>query len=235
MPERSDLGSYGQFCPVAMAAEIICSRWTALVVRELLCGSTRFNDLRRGLPLMSPTLLSKRLKQLEEAGVVVAVPTGQAGVVEYKLTEAGEDLRSVVMSIGIWGQRWVESSLSLKNLDPSLLMWDMRRSLNPTPLPPRRCTISFEYPELEAAKRSWWLVIDGGKVDLCSVNPGFAVDLYVRGSLRSMTAVWMGLSTVQKEIEGGQIELIGDRAIARSMQQWLGLSVFAKEKSRVST
>ncbi len=235
MPERSDLGSYGQFCPVAMAAEIICSRWTALVVRELLCGSTRFNDLRRGLPLMSPTLLSKRLKQLEEAGVVVAVPTGQAGVVEYKLTEAGEDLRSVVMSIGIWGQRWVESSLSLKNLDPSLLMWDMRRSLNPTPLPPRRCTISFEYPELEAAKRSWWLVIDGGKVDLCSVNPGFEVDLYVRGSLRSMTAVWMGLSTVQKEIEGGQIELIGDRAIARSMQQWLGLSVFAKEKSRVST
>jgi DNA-binding HxlR family transcriptional regulator len=234
MPERSDLGSYGQFCPVAMAAEVICSRWTALVVRELLCGSTRFNDLRRGLPLMSPTLLSKRLKQLEEAGVVVAVPTGQPGVVEYKLTEAGEDLRSVVMSIGVWGQRWVESSLSLKNLDPSLLMWDMRRSLNPTPLPPRRCTISFEYPELEAGKRSWWLVIDDGKVDLCSVNPGFEIDLYVRGSLRSMTAVWMGLSTVQKEIEAGQIELIGDRAIARSMQQWLGLSVFAKEKSRVS-
>lgn len=235
MPERSDLGSYGQFCPVAMAVEIICSRWTALVVRELLCGSTRFNDLRRGLPLMSPTLLSKRLKQLEEAGVVVSVPTGQAGVVEYRLTEAGEELRPVVMSIGIWGQRWVESSLSLKNLDPSLLMWDMRRSLNPTPLPPRRCTINFEYPELEAGKRSWWLVVDGGKVDLCSVNPGFEVDLYVRSSLRSMTAVWMGLTTVQKEIEAGQVELIGDKAIARSMQQWLGLSVFAKEKSRVST
>jgi DNA-binding HxlR family transcriptional regulator len=228
------LGSYGQFCPVAMAAEIVCSRWTALVVRELLCGTTRFNDLRRGVPLMSPTLLSKRLKELEEAGVIVTVPTGQPGAFEYKLTEAGEDLRPVVMSLGIWGQRWVESSLSLKNLDPSLLMWDMRRSLDPTPLPPGRCTINFLYPELTSAKRSWWLVIDDGTVDLCSTNPGFEIDLYVKSSLRSMTAVWMGLSTVPKEIDAGQIELIGDKDLARSMQQWLGLSPFAKEKSRVS-
>ena len=130
MDERYSPGSYGQFCPVAMAAEIVCSRWTALVLRELLCGSTRFNDLRRGVPLMSPTLLSKRLKELEEAGVIVAVPTRQPGVFDYKLTKAGEDLRPVVMSLGIWGQRWIESSLSLKNLDPSLLMWDMRRSLD---------------------------------------------------------------------------------------------------------
>ena len=157
MSERYAQGSYGQFCPVAMAAEIVCSRWTALVVRELLCGTTRFNDLRRGVPLMSPSLLSKRLKELEEAGVIVAVPTGQPGVFEYKLTEAGEDLRPVVMSLGIWGQRWVESSLSLKNLDPSLLMWDMRRSLDPTPLPPRRVTINFLYPELAPpSSRGGW-------------------------------------------------------------------------------
>jgi DNA-binding HxlR family transcriptional regulator len=232
--ERSDRGSYGQFCPVAMAAEIVCSRWTALVVRELLCGTTRFNDLRRGVPLMSPSLLSKRLKELEEAGVIVTVPTGQAGIVEYRLTEAGEDLRSVVMSLGMWGQRWVESSLSLKNLDPSLLMWDMRRSLDPTPLPPRRCTINFLYPDVQSARQSWWLVIDGGKVDLCSTNPGFEIDLYVRATLRSMTAVWMGLSSVKKEIEDGEIDLIGNENLARSMQQWLGLSPFAKEKSRVS-
>lgn len=232
--QRQDLGSYGQFCPVAMAAEIVCSRWTALVLRELLCGSTRFNDLRRGVPLMSPTLLSKRLKELEEAGVIVAVPTAQSGVSEYKLTEAGEDLRPVVMSLGIWGQRWVESSLTLKNLDPSLLMWDMRRSLDPTPLPPRRCTVNFLFPELKAGKNSWWLVIEGGSVDLCSTNPGFEVDLYVRSSLRSMTAVWMGHSTVRQELDAGQIELIGDKHLAQSMQQWLGLSPFAKEKSRVS-
>ena len=108
MDERYSPGSYGQFCPVAMAAEIVCSRWTALVLRELLCGTTRFNDLRRGVPLMSPTLLSKRLKELEEAGVIVAVPTRQPGVVDYKLTKAGEDLRPVVMALGIWGQRWIE-------------------------------------------------------------------------------------------------------------------------------
>ena len=234
MSDRYTQGSYGQFCPVAMAAEIVCSRWTALVLRELLCGTTRFNDLRRGVPLMSPSLLSKRLKELEEAGVIVTVPTDQVGVFEYKLTQAGEDLRPVVMSLGLWGQRWVESSLSLKNLDPSLLMWDMRRNLDPTPLPPRRCTISFVFPELASAKRSWWLVVDNGKVDLCSTNPGFEIDLYVRSSLRSLTAVWMGLSTVAKEIAADQIELIGEKTIAQSMQQWLGLSPFAQEKSRVS-
>jgi hypothetical protein len=151
-----------------------------------------------------------------------------------RLTEAGEDLRPVVMSLGIWGQRWVESSLSLKNLDPSLLMWDMRRSLDPTPLPARRCTIHFLFPEAGPGKRFWWLVIDGGKVDLCWTDPGFDIDLYIRSALRSMTAVWMGLSNVRKEVEEGHIELIGDEDIARSMQQWLGLSTFAKERSRVS-
>jgi DNA-binding HxlR family transcriptional regulator len=234
MSEKIERGSYGQFCPVAMAAEVICSRWTALVVRELLCGTTRFNDLRRGVPLMSPTLLSKRLKELEEAGVIATTPTGQPGIVEYRLTEAGEELRPVVMSLGIWGQRWIESSLSLKNLDPSLLMWDMRRWLDPTPLPPRRCTIQFEFPEVKSGKQAWWLVVDERMVDLCSTDPGFEVDLYVRGSLRSMTAVWMGMTTIQKEIATGQVELTGDKAIGKSMQQWLGLSPFAKEKSRVS-
>jgi DNA-binding HxlR family transcriptional regulator len=233
MPQRTDLGSYGQFCPVAMAAEVVCARWTPLVLRELLCGSVRFNDLRRGMPRMSPSLLSKRLKALEEAGVIVAAPTNQAGVFEYRLTPAGEELRPVVMSLGFWGQRWVESTLSLKNLDPSLLMWDMRRHLDPTPLPPRRCAVEFHFPEVDVAKRSWWLVIEGGKVDLCSFDPGFEIDLYVRGSLRSMTAVWMGLATVRTEVEGRKIELIGDKDIAQSMQQWLGLSPFAKEKSRL--
>jgi DNA-binding HxlR family transcriptional regulator len=233
MDERYTPGSYGQFCPVAMASEIVCNRWTALVLRVLLCGSTRFNDLRRGVPLMSPTLLSKRLKELEEAGVIAAVPTRQPGVADYKLTKMGEDLRPVVMALGIWGQRWIESSLSLKNLDPSLLMWDMRRNLDPKPLPPRRCTINFRYPEVQPARQSWWLVIDRQATDLCSIDPGFEIDLYVSASLRSMTAVWMGLSSIETEISAGQIELIGDKALAKSMQQWLGLSVFAKEKRRV--
>lgn len=234
MRDRAQQGSYGQFCPVAMAAEIICSRWTPLVLRELLCGSTRFNDLRRGVPRMSPTLLSKRLKELAEAGIITANAAGRTGAVEYKLTKAGEDLRGIVMSLGVWGQRWVESSLTLKNLDPSLLMWDMRRNLMPEPLPPRRCTVKFTYPELSANQRAWWLVIDGGEVDLCGVDPGYEVDLYVNSALRSMTAVWMGHSTLMAEIDAGNIELTGDRAIARSMHAWLGLSKFAKEEGRIA-
>jgi DNA-binding HxlR family transcriptional regulator len=229
----AEVGSYGQFCPVAMAAEILCSRWTVLVLREMLCGSTRFNDLRRGVPRMSPTLLSKRLKELEEAGVVRAVPNA-AGVNEYRLTAAGEDLRPIVLGIGFWGQRWVESQLTLRNLDPSLLMWDMRRNLNPDPLPPHRCTIQFQYPELPESRRNWWLVIESGEVDLCGFDPGFEIDLFVTSSLRIMTAIWMGLARVTQEVAAGRVQLDGDPAIARVMQQWLGLSVFAAGERRVA-
>jgi DNA-binding HxlR family transcriptional regulator len=227
-----DHGSYGQFCPVAMASEILCSRWTVLVVRELLCGTTRFNDLRRGVPRMSPALLSKRLKELERSGVVVALPN-EKGVTEYRLSLAGEDLRPIVLGMGFWGQRWVESQLSLKNLDPSLLMWDMRRHLNPKPLLPKRCTIQFQYPELPESRRNWWLVIDGGTVDLCGFDPGFEVDLLVTGSLRSMTAIWMGISPVRQEVQAGRLELLGDLQVAKTMQQWLGLSPFATEPRRL--
>ncbi|BCH33397.1 HxlR family transcriptional regulator [Mesorhizobium sp. L-8-10] len=218
------LGGYGQFCPVSMASEILCSRWTTLVIRELLSGTTRFNDLRRGVPRMSPALLSKRLKELEKAGVI---EKKNGGAAEYRLTAAGEDLRGIIMGLGFWGTRWVESQLSLRNLDPSLLMWDMRRNLNPEPLPPRRCTIQFQYPELSAKQKNWWLVVDGGEVDLCNFDPGFDIDLMVRSSLRSMTAIWMGLAKVRAEVEAGALELDGDPAIARAMQQWLGLSPFA--------
>ena len=231
---QSEGGSYGQFCPIAMASEIVCSRWTALVLREMMCGSTHFNDLRRGLPRMSPTLLSKRLKELEQAGVIAQRRTGKGGGAKYELTESGKDLRGVIMSLGLWGHRWIESSISLKNLDPSLLMWDMRRNIAPAVLPDRRCVVHFIYPELSTGRKLWWLVIESGKVDLCYVDPGYDVDLYVRGSLRSMTSVWMGVTTLKAEIDAGNITLTGDKTVARSMSEWLGLSPFAKEKRRVS-
>jgi hypothetical protein len=173
------------------------------------------------------------LKELEQAGVITARTTGKGGP-EYRLTAAGEDLRNVVMTLGGWGQRWIESSLSLKNLDPSLLMWDMRRNLRPTALPARKCTIQFAYPELAGGRSTWWLVIDGREVDLCSVDPGFEVDLYVSATLRSMTSVWMGHTTLKMEVDAGTIALTGDKALARSMHGWLGLSPFAKEKGRLA-
>lgn len=230
MTER---GGYGQFCPVSMAAEIVCTRWTPLVLRELLCGSTRFSDIRRGVPKMSPTLLSKRLKELETAGVISTV-TRPDGNSDYRLTDMGEDLRPLVMALGDWGQRWVESKVSLRNLDPSLLMWDMRRWLNPDPLPPRRCTIQFLYPKLPEASRNWWLVVDEGAVDLCLADPGHDVDLLVTADLRSMTAVWMGIATLDAETAARRIEVDGDRAIARAMALWLGLSVFSRVERRVA-
>jgi len=177
------------------------------ILRELLAGSTRFNDLRKGVPRMSPALLSTRLKELERAGVL--------------------ERRA-------WGQRWVESRVSLKNLDPSLLMWDMHRNLDPTPMPDRRCVVQFLYPELHKARRNWWLLVDPpGEVDLCSVDPGFDIDLYVTTDLKTMTAIWMGLSKVKKEVEAGTLVLTGNRGLARRMQTWLGLSPFAAERNRV--
>ena len=228
--------SYMQFCPVAMAAEVLCRRWTMVLLRELVAGSSRFNDLRRGVPRMSPALLSRRLKELEAAGVVRRVASmREPGVSEYQLTEAGQDLRGVVEAIGFWGQRWVESEPSLQNLDVSLLMWDMRRNLDTTPMPRRRSVIQFRYPELPAAKRSYWLVIEPCEaVDLCSVDMGFDVDLYVTTDLRTMTAIWMGVDTVTAATAQGRMVQTGDRQFATQMQTWLGLSPFAKERKLAS-
>lgn len=182
---------------------------------------------------MSPALLSKRLKELEKSGIVSIRRSG-AGAVEYGLTPAGEDLRDTVIGLGLWGSRWVESQLSLRNLDPTLLMWDMRRRLSPDPLPPRRCTIQFQYPELSPTKQNYWLVVDNGQVDLCYFDPGFETDLLVRTPLRTMTAVWMGVAKLRQEIETGSIELSGDPTIARAMHQWLGLSPFAQARDAPS-
>lgn len=225
---------YKQFCPLAMAAELLCTRWTMILMRELIAGSTRFNDLRRGVPKMSPSLLSQRLKELESAGIVERrpVPT-ERGIFDYHLTEAGRDLRDVVIAMGMWGQKWVESSLSLKNLDPSLLMWDMRRNLNPAPLPDRRTVVQFVYHDLPTTKRDWWLVIEpAGEVDLCWADPGFEIDLYVTTDLRTMTAIWMGVTSVSAELE--KFEFSGSRALTSTIQTWLGLSPFAVQEKRVS-
>ncbi len=220
--------TYGQFCPIAMAAEVVCSRWTVLVIRELLCGSTRFNDLRRGVPRMSPSLLSKRLKELELLGVVQVVPIGQPGINEYHLTAAGEELRPLVMGLGTWGYRWMESTLPLRNLDPTLLMWDIHRGINADPFPAGRSTIQFVYPELPESYRDYWLVIEDGTVDVCWVDPGYQIDLWVSSALKVMTAVWMGYASLMSEITAGRIEVDGDPKLARSMPVWLGLSAFAR-------
>ena len=183
---------------------------------------------------MSPALLSTRLKELELSGVVERRPSKtDKGIFEYHLTEAGKDLRPVIEAIGTWGQKWVESSISLRNLDPSLLMWDMRRNLDPAPLPPVRTAVQFLYSDLPSTKNRWWLIIEpDGEVDLCWSDPGFEINLYVTTDLRTMTAIWMGLRTLESEKD--KIELMGERKVAETMQAWLGLSPFAKQKKLVA-
>jgi DNA-binding HxlR family transcriptional regulator len=227
-------GSYKQFCPIAMASEILCTRWTIILLRELVTGVTRFNDLRRGVPRMSPALLSQRLKDLEEAGIVTR-QRGRGGVQEYHLTDSGRELEPIVMAVGTWGQRWIEKDLSLQHLDAQLLMWDMRRNLNADPLPSRRSVIHFQYADAPAMQRKWWLVVEAnGEIDLCSVDPGFDVDLYASCDLRTMTAIWMGYDTVKRVLASGALLLTGDAKIAKNMQVWLGLSPLAKVERMAS-
>jgi DNA-binding HxlR family transcriptional regulator len=222
-------GGYGQFCPVAMASEILAKRWTLVLLREFVAGSTRFNELRRGVPRMSPTLLSRRLKELEAAGILHRVADAAGpGPDEYGLTEAGLALAPVIEAIGTWGQAWVATDVSLANPDPALLMWDMRRNLDPDPMPDGRKVVRFGYPDQPASSRDWWLIVepDGG-VDLCASEPGFDVDLYVTSDLRVMVSIWMGLSTVSREIDAGRLHLDGPAPMRNRMQAWLGLSHFA--------
>ncbi len=225
--------SYYQFCPVAMAAEILCTRWTMVLVRELVAGSTRFNDLRRGVPRMSRTLLAQRLRELEAAGIVERKPVPGSQSVDYLMTPAGRDLFPVVEAFGIWGQKWVQAEPSLKNLDVSLLMWDMRRSIDPSPLPKQRTVLQFLFHDVPASKRNWWLVVEpSGDTDLCLIDPGFEVDLFVTTDLKTMTAVWMGLTTVKASAD--KFEIHGRRDLAATMQQWLGLSPFAVQQKLAS-
>lgn len=221
--------SYQQFCPVAMATEVLGSRWTLLVIRELVLGTTRFNDLRRGVPRMSPALLSKRLKDLEESGLVARVASRQdPGVFEYHLTPAGRELGPIVEAIGIWGHRWTETKPQLERLDAGLLMWDMRRRLQIDVLPPRRNVIQFIYPERPEGERNWWIVVDPKTgADLCAIEPGFDVDLYVRTDLRTMTAIWMGIETMGTATSDNRLTLIGTPDLQKNMASWLGLHVYA--------
>lgn len=229
-------GSYKQFCPVAMASEILCSRWTLVLLRELLAGTTRFNDLRRGVPRMSPALMSKRLKDLESAGLVKrARVSGTAEISEYHLTAAGEDLRPVIEAIGIWGHRWIETEASLKNLDPDLLMWNMRRNINPSPMPTRRSIIQIIFTELRPPRRNWWLIVEPEHgVDLCSVDPGFDVDLYLSTDLRTLTEVYMGYVSIAKAKDTGRLVISGCRDLEQHMTAWFGLSSLAKIERKVA-
>jgi hypothetical protein len=185
---------------------------------------------------MSPALLSKRLKELEAAAVIERVPVAnEPGIFEYRLTEAGRELKPVIEAIGCWGQRWIDLEVSLEKLDPGLLMWDMRRNIDPRPMPRTRSTIQVIFSDLPEGRRNWWLVVEPGKdVDLCSVDPGFDVDLYLSTDLRTMTEIWMGYTAISRAKEQGRLLITGSRQLEADLGAWLSLSPFARVEKRVA-
>lgn len=222
------MDSYRQFCPVAKAAEVVTRKWTPLVVRELLQGSHRFNDLKRGLPAISPSLLSRRLTELQEAGVVVRRLSEEGDHPEYHLTRAGEELRPIIESLGAWGKRWSRSELSREDLDAGLLMWDLHRRISHDRLPERRVVVHFRFRDAPEEERDFWLVLDGDDVDLCLKDRGLDDDLRVVTDVGTLTSVWLGDAPLSRAVERRKVRLRGPEDLRRAFPGWLGLSLFAE-------
>lgn len=216
--------SYHQFCPVAKAMELLDERWTLLIIRELVTGSQHFNQLRRGLPRMSPTLLSKRLNQLVRAGVVDRRDDGNE--VAYVLTPAGHELRPVVEALGAWGIRWV-GQLGDEDLDPKLLLWDMHRNVNHAAVPDGRTVVQFRFSDVPAKARDWWLVITSDDADVCDHDPGYDVAVTVTASLRRMVEIWRGDLAWSDALRTGAVEVHGPEVLRRAVPGWFSLSAFA--------
>lgn len=225
---------YGQFCPIAKAAEIVAERWTPLVIHELLAGSTRFGDIRRGVPLMSQTLLSQRLKELERVGIIER-RSGGGRAHEWCLTEAGRALGPVIQELGEWGVRYAQDPLRDGDLDVTVLVWNMRRRVDPSVFPERRTTIYFEFTDMPEGRCHWWLVNDRGEVDLCLTDPGFPVDIYVATDIRTMIAVWFGKLDWEAGVRAGKIEVTGPRELRQRLRSWLLLSPVAIREEKMPT
>jgi DNA-binding HxlR family transcriptional regulator len=224
---------YGQFCPIAIASEVLAERWTPLVIRELLCGSVRFNELQRGVPRMSSALLARRLKELQYAGIIER-RNGPSGSAEYHLTPAGRELFPIVETMGLWAQRWLRRDLvDAGNLDPNLLMWDIRRNVaTKTPHHDRRYVTEFRLSGVPANRRRYWLVFECGAVDLCYKDPGFEVDLFVTADLRVLTQIWLGHITIDQAIRDDRLLLDGAHRDVAAFRSWFALSMFAPVGAR---
>jgi DNA-binding HxlR family transcriptional regulator len=222
---------FGQFCPIALASEVLTQRWTLLILRELMAGSTRFNRIRRGVPRISATLLKSRLDALERAAIVVKRKTKDRDGFEYCLTEAGRELKPVLAGIGEWGQRWARD-IGPDDLDPGWLVWSMHRRLNTAAMPGGRTVIQVEFVDAPREHRYFWLVHEDARVEVCLKRPGFGVDLTVRTTVRVMAEVWRGIRPLRQQVATGSIALDGPAKLRRAFPSWLLLSTFAPIRRR---
>jgi DNA-binding HxlR family transcriptional regulator len=196
-----------------------------LVVRELCAGATRFNEIRRGIPRIRPSLLKQRLDELERAGVLRRVPDGDREG-SYQLMEAGRELRAVIGAIGQWGQRWARD-IGDDDLDPGWLVWAMHRRLDTQIMPAGRTVIALTFPDAATTQRHFWLVCKGQQVDVCLKPPGFETDLTVTTSVRILAEIWRGLRPLSAELRGGRVRVEGATALRRAFPRWLLLSTYA--------
>ncbi|MDO6514630.1 helix-turn-helix domain-containing protein [Neptuniibacter sp. 2_MG-2023] len=218
---------YLQFCPLAKASELLCEKWTLLIIRELLMGGKRFNDFQRGMASISPTMLTKRLNELTDNGLVVRKKiSGQRGY-EYFLSESGKELAPIIQQIGEWGMRWTRSQLPNSELDIELLMLYLERSINPHNLPGDNTIISFNFSDQNQMAK-WWIVVSNEEVDVCTVDPGKEVDIWFNTDLRTMIEIWMGYTTYKTAIRAQKLQLVGPSALTNNINSWMDSSVFAE-------
>lgn len=225
---------YGQYCPIALSLEILGGRWSLLIIRELIDGSTRFNDIHRGVPLMSRSLLSERLKFLEYANLIERSHSARSGHAEYVLSEAGRSLLPVIASVGKWGQEWVNKSVAMDEIDGGYLMWSIRKSATWTKDMGPRMVARFEFSDQEEEKKHHWLVIEEHEIDLCYVDPGLEVDIWIETDLRSLVEVWMGWRPMKDALSAGDIAIYGEPNFTKDPLRWIGQSPVAGISQRPS-
>lgn len=218
---------YGQYCPLALAAEVLCERWTMLVISRVIDGCTRFNEIHRGVPKISATLLSQRLAQLEHAGLITRHPLETGRGHSYELTDAGRDLDPIIMSLAVWGQRWARD-MEADDLDPAFLAWSMHTRLNVDAMPAGRTVMEFEFTGSHKGLSRFWLVVVDKHVDMCLKHPGFDSDLVIRSNIRRFVEAWRGLRDLRSEISSGHIRIEGPRKLQAALPDWLLLSSLAK-------
>ena len=223
---------YGQFCPVAKATEIIGEKWTVLILRELILGSTRFSELQRALSRISPTLLSRRLKMLEQKGLLVRKSLPGQRSAEYHLTACGRELQPLIEHLAVWGMRWARGQMSDSELDVEFLMWDLQRRLQTDKLPGGETVLCFSFDELKKYK-TWWLLVSDGEVDLCTENPGREVDLYINSKVRTLVEIWHGDLDLGRALRENLVRAHGNVHLARTMPEWLGICLYADVRPMV--
>jgi DNA-binding HxlR family transcriptional regulator len=206
---------YGQYCPISRALDVLGDRWTLLVMRDLLTGTTRFNDLARGLPGISRSLLTKRLRSLERADIVERLDG------EYLLTDAGRELEPIVFGIGEWGVRWTFGDPDPDELDPELLVWWMHTRIDASELPDRRFVLHIRFTD---HPQRFWLVVESGEASVCMTDPGYDVDVTTISDMSTLYQVWLGRVTVKAAVREGNLRFEGPPALTRRMPQVFMLS-----------